>query len=69
MHRTSVAHVSKGGKHASPVAHAVSGYWRKRSKYDDTLIFVKSFARGGSQYEKESIRKTLGVKQKVYEIK
>lgn len=69
VHHASVVHTSKGGKHHSPVAHSVSGYWRKRSKYDDTLIFVKSFARGGSQDEKENIMKTLGMKQKVYELR
>lgn len=57
------------GTHASPVAHEVSGYWRRRSKYDDSMIFVKSFARGGSEEEREQLQDHLGQKQKVYKVK
>ena len=65
-YHASVKHNYKGGKHASPRAHSVNGYWRRRSKYDSTPIFIKSFARGGSVKERDSINKSMSQKQKVY---
>lgn len=56
------------GSHKSPVAHTVNGYWRRRSKNDSTLIFVKSFARGGSSEDKESLRKDMRTKQVVRKL-
>lgn len=53
--------------HASPIAHSVDGYWRRRSKKDDTLIFVQSFARGGTKEERENINTSMK-KQKVYKL-
>lgn len=47
--------VSRGGHHASPVAHSVRGYYRRRSKYDSTKIYVEPFARGGNKEEREKI--------------
>lgn len=58
----------KGGTHASPVAHSVSGYWRRRSKNDSTMIFVKSFARGGSKSDREKITVGIQKKQTVYKV-
>lgn len=46
---------SRGGHHASPVAHSVRGYYRRRSKYDSTKIYVEPFARGGNKEEREKI--------------
>lgn len=54
--------------HASPVAHSVDGYWRRRSKNDPTMIFVKSFARGGSAEERDIINKEIKHKQKVFKV-
>lgn len=54
--------------HASPIAHSVDGYWRRRSKNDPTMIFVKSFARGGSAEERDAINKEIKRKQKVFKV-
>lgn len=56
------------GSHKSPAVHEVNGFWRRRSKYDDTKIFIKSFARGGSKEERENLSKDLGTKQVVYKL-
>lgn len=32
----------QGGHHASPCEHIRNGYWRRKSKKDDTLIWVDS---------------------------
>lgn len=57
------------GTHASPVCHQVSGYWRKRSKNDSTMIFVNSFARGGSDEERKNLKLATGfTRQKVMKL-
>lgn len=61
-------HEYKGGTHASPVAHSVSGYWRRKSRNDSTMIFVKSFARGGSKADREKINIGIQKKQTVYKV-
>lgn len=59
----------KHGTHASPVCHQVSGYWRKRSKNDSTMIYVNSFARGGSADEKKNLKLATGfTRQKVMKL-
>ncbi len=57
----------QGGHHNSPIVHYVDGYWRKKSKKDDTLIFVKGFARGGTEEERKNFDVKLK-KQKVYKV-
>ena len=57
------------GSHASPVCHQVSGYWRKRSKNDSTMIFVNSFARGGSDEERKNLKLATGfTRQRVMKL-
>ena len=58
----------KGGHHNSPIAHSVDGYWRRKSKNDSTLIFVESFARGGTKEERDEISKSMKKKQVVYKV-
>ena len=59
----------KHGTHASPVCHQVSGYWRRRSKNDSTMIFVNSFARGGTADEKKNLKLATGfTRQKVMKL-
>lgn len=53
LDRNSVRHAN----HNSPVAHMVPGYWRKRSKKDPTRIFIQAFPRGGTEEEREEMRK------------
>lgn len=58
----------KSGHHNSPTVHTVDGYWRRRSKKDSTLIFVESFARGGTKAERDEISKSMKKKQVVYKV-
>lgn len=53
LDRNSVRHVNR----TSPIAHMVPGYWRKRSKKDPTRIFIQAFPRGGTEKEREEMRK------------
>lgn len=59
---------TSSGSHATPIAHTVDGYWRRRSKKDDTMIFVESFARGGSEEERKKLSKNITTKQKVFRV-
>ncbi len=67
-HARAISRIHKGGHHASPKCHNVPGYWRRRSKKDSTLIFVKSFVRGGSDEDKEKLKVSGSKKQKVYDL-
>lgn len=68
VHQYKQAQSCKCGTHSSPVAHSVNGYWRRRSKKDATMIFVKAFARGGSANDRAIINKSIKQKQKVYKV-
>lgn len=67
QHKVSAVHTT-GGTHASPIAHTVNGYWRRRSKKDDTMIFVESFARGGSEEDRKKLATNITTKQKVFRV-
>ena len=57
------------GTHATPVCHQVNGYWRKRSRQDPTMIFVKSFARGGTEDQRKNLKIADGfTSQKVIKL-
>lgn len=55
------------GTHASPKAHTVRGFYRRRSKTDPTLIYINPYTRGGTKEEREKLDKNI-VKTTVFVI-